>query len=93
LTAAAVASLMLQVGGSNCSAASPLVPTDFIWEKGDWKDCCKADNAYELYVNDCNGVRQLLERLTSQSRVTLGIWQAPSGDANRSGQSVECRGG
>jgi hypothetical protein len=43
----------------------------------------KADNnAYELYVNDCNGVRQLLERLDPhKAKATLGIWQEPSGVA------------
>jgi len=56
---------------------------DFIWENGQWRLALKADNdAFALYVNDCDGARQMLERLDPhEAKETLGVWLAPSGNA------------
>jgi hypothetical protein len=51
--------------------------------KGQWRLADKADqDEFALYVTDCNGVRQLLQRLdTHEAKCTLGVWFAPSGAA------------
>jgi hypothetical protein len=45
---------------------------DFIWGKGQWRLAKKAKNdTFKLYVNDCHGVRTLLQRLDTHDRKSV----------------------
>jgi hypothetical protein len=56
---------------------------NFFWENAEWRLTTKADDtSLNLTVQDHNGVHQMLERLNpAKAKATLGVWQAPSGDA------------
>jgi hypothetical protein len=70
-------------GGALIPSKSHWYLLDFIWENGQWRLALKEDNnTFLLHVKDCNGVRQMLERLEPhEAKAILGVWLAPSGDA------------